>query len=252
MIIENRNGKNISIAIDGDENISRLAFVMHGLGGYKEQPHIRVLIDALKKNSYTVISFDTTNTFGESDGDYSDATATNYYEDLEDVIRWAKGKFQYKDPFVLAGHSIGGLSISLFAEKHPGEVKALAILSAVVSGKLWKQAQNKNMIESWEKEGVWVREATSYSKKKILKWTFAEDIIKYNLLDNIDKLSMPVLLIAGDQDLTTPINHSKIFFEHLPGKKEMHVLKNASHVFRDTVHLDEISNIMSNWLEALK
>lgn len=251
MIIKNRKNKDISIAIDGDENISKLAFVMHGLGGFKEQPHIRVLIDALKKNSYTVISFDTTNTFGESDGDYSDATVTNYYEDLEDVINWAKDNFQYKDQFVLAGYSIGGLSISLFAERHPGEVRALAPLSAVVSGKLWKQAQNKDMIEDWEKEGIWVRESTNSSKKKILKWTFVEDIMKYNLLDNIDKLSMPILLIVGDQDLTTPVNQQKIFFEQLPGKKEIHVLKRAGHVFRDKVHLDEISDIMSRWLGSI-
>lgn len=251
MIIENRKGKNISVAIDGDENISKLAFVMHGLGGFKEQPHIRVLVDTLKGNGYTVISFDTTNTFGESDGDYSDATVTNYYEDLEDVINWAKGNFQYKDQFVLAGHSVGGLSISLFAEKHPNEVRALAPLSVVVSGNLWKQVQNKDMIEDWKREGVWVRETTNSSKKKKLKWAFAEDIMKYNLLDNIDKLSMPILLIVGDQDTTTPVNQQKLFFEQLPGKKEMHVLKNACHVFRDKVHLDEIGDIMSRWIDGI-
>lgn len=251
MIIENRKGKNVSIAIDGDENISKLAFVMHGLGGFRKQPHIRVLVDALKKKGYTVISFDTTNTFGESEGDYSDATVTNYYEDLEDVIHWAKCNFRYKDQFVLVGHSVGGLSIVLFAEKNPGEVKALALLSAVVSGKLWRQAQNSDMLRAWKRDGVWVREATAFSKKKVLKWAFAEDIMKYNLLDNINTLSMPILLIVGDQDATTPIDQQKIFFAQLPGKKEIHVLKGAGHVFRDEVHLDEVNGIVSRWIESI-
>ncbi|MFZ2299735.1 MAG: alpha/beta hydrolase [Candidatus Moraniibacteriota bacterium] len=250
MIIKNRKGQNISVVIDKNENTSSLAFVTHGLGGFKEQLHIRVLADVLKENGYTVISFDTTNTFGKSDGNYSDATTTNYYEDLEDVIGWAKDNFQYKDPFVLAGHSIGGLSISLFAEKYPNEVKALVPVSVVVSGTLWRQAQDKEMLENWEKKGIWIREASNSSsgKQKILKWAFAEDIMKYDLLNNVEKLTMPVLLIVGDQDLTTPVSHQKIFFEQLPGKKELHIIKSASHVFKDEAHLDEIGNIMSKWL----
>lgn len=68
-----------------------LAFVMHGLGGFKEQPHLQVMAKAFLANGYTVVRFDTTNTFGESDGRYEDATTTNYYEDLEAVIAWAGG-----------------------------------------------------------------------------------------------------------------------------------------------------------------
>jgi hypothetical protein len=36
------------------------------------------------------VLFDTTHSFGESGGNYEDATTTQYYQDLEDVISWAK------------------------------------------------------------------------------------------------------------------------------------------------------------------
>ena len=59
---------------------------MHGLGGFKEQKHIQTFADAFLENNFTVVLFDTTHTYGESEGKYEDATTTNYYEDLEDVI----------------------------------------------------------------------------------------------------------------------------------------------------------------------
>lgn len=152
MVIKNRKGKKIAVTLDENKNACGLAFVMHGLGGFKEQPHIQALVNTIKGKNYTVVSFDTTNTFGESDGNYTDATVTNYYEDLEDVISWAKNHSWYKEPFLLSGHSVGGFSISLFAEKFPDKVKALAPLSTVVSGELWRKAQDKTTMENWEKK----------------------------------------------------------------------------------------------------
>ena len=40
----------------------------------------------------------------------------------------------YGEPFVLVGHSLGGISTALFAENYPDKVKALAPISTVVSG----------------------------------------------------------------------------------------------------------------------
>ncbi|MGK2849240.1 MAG: alpha/beta hydrolase [Minisyncoccota bacterium] len=236
-----------------DKNTSDLAFVMHGLGGFKEQSHIQAIVNSFKKKGYTVVSFDTTNTFGESEGNYSNATVTNYYEDLEDVINWATNELSYEGQFILAGHSIGGLSVSLFAEKYPEKVKALALVSTIVSGELWKQAQNKEMLKNWENSGVWIRESNdpNLGNRKVLKWTFAKDIMQYDLLKDISKLTMPVLLIVGDNDPTATVSHQEVFFGKLPGKKELHVIKNAGHVFRDELHLKEIGNIISEWLRKI-
>jgi alpha/beta superfamily hydrolase len=107
LFIKNRKNQNIIIILEESKDSKGLVFVMHALGATKDQPQIQTFAKAFKDNNYTVIRFDATNSCGESDGDYADATITNYYEDLEDVIKWAKNQNFYQEPFVLCGHSLG-------------------------------------------------------------------------------------------------------------------------------------------------
>ena len=69
--IKNRKGLNMVIVVKIPENPVCLAFTMHGLGGFKEQPHIQTLADVFYNANFTSVLFDTTNTFGESEGDYT-------------------------------------------------------------------------------------------------------------------------------------------------------------------------------------
>lgn len=258
LFIENRKGQRMAVLIEKPENPKGLAFVMHGLGGFKEQSHIQTFAEAFLDNSYTVVRFDTTNTFGESEGDYEDATTTNYYEDLEDIIEWAKSQEWYQEPFCLAGHSLGSICIALYAEKYPERVKALAPISTVVSGKLRTESPaHKRYAEEWERIG-W-REQPSESipgTVKRLKWSHIEDGLKYDLLPDAHKLTMPVLLIVGERDDGTPPEHQRLLYEKLPGKKEIHIIKDVDHNFRSGGELNEpvlkeIKDFFDKWIKSL-
>ncbi len=249
LFIKNRNNQKISVLVEERKNPKGLAFVMHGSGGFKEQPHIRAIADAFRENGYTVISFDTTNSIGESDGKYEDATTTNYYEDLEDIIKWSEQQEWYQEPFVLAGHSLGGICIALYAENYPEKVKAVAPISTVMSGKLSLETEGK---AEWKKTGWKIEE--SKSKPGVIKrlpWSHMIDRQKYDILERVDKLIMPVLLIVGENDTSTPVKHQQILYQALPGKKELHVIKQAEHTFRQVKHLQELKELFSDWIKKL-
>ena len=235
LAIKNRKGQKIVVLVEEAINQKSLAFVMHGLGGFKEQSHVQTFSDAFRENSYTVVRFDTTNTFGESDGKYEDATITNYYEDLEDVIAWASGQSWYQESFCLIGHSLGGICTALYAEKHPEKVKALAPISTVVSGKSSAQAaKHQKYMEEWRRTG-WreYRSETNPNRIKRLPWSHMEDRLKYDLLPEVGNLTMPALMIVGEYDDSTPPEHQKILFDKLPGKKELHIIRGgAAHLPR--------------------
>ncbi|MBU0649174.1 alpha/beta hydrolase [Patescibacteria group bacterium] len=252
LTIQNRKNQNIVLILDQAKNAKGLAFVMHGLGGFKEQPHIQAMANAFKENNYTVVNFDATNSLGQSGGKIEDVTATAHDEDLEDVIKWAQSQPWYKEPFCLAGHSLGSMSVVLYAENFPEKVKAIAPISTVISGKLVLLSYPKEDLEEWEKSGL--REEISRSKPGAIKrllWSFILDILKYDLLKKVDKLTMPVLLIVGERDKSTPVKYQKILYEKLPAKKELHVIKGSGHTFREKEHIEEVKNILSNWIKKL-
>lgn len=249
--IKNRKNQKISVLIEIIANNKDLVFITHGLGGSKNQPIIEYFAKAFVVCDYNIVRFDATNTYGESEGRYEDATTTNYYEDLEDVIFWAMKQDWYKEPFVLVGHSLGGISIGLYAEKYPKKVRALAPISTVISGDL--SIKNKpESIKEWKKNGWKISERKSKpGSYKKLPWTHMEDRLKYNLLDNVRNLTMPVLMIVGENDDSTPVQDQKILFNALPGKKEIHIINGAEHTFMEKSHLEKVKTIMTNWIKTL-
>lgn len=253
LFIKNRDGVKLAVVIEEALSQKGLAFVMHGQGGFKEQPHVRTFIEAFKEREYAVVSFDTANTIGESGGKFEDASITSYYADLEDVIEWSKSQKWYQEPFTLSGHSLGGICTALYAENNPEKIKGVAPISPVISGKLSWETHSPEELEEWKRTG-W-KTSPSNSKPGIikkLKWSNMEDRLKYDLLPKTDKLTMPVLIIVGEEDTGTPPKHQKIFFDKIPGdKKELHIIKGAPHTFRDPEHLKEIKEIFIKWIDKL-
>ena len=238
------------------ENSTGLAFVMHGLSGYKEEAHIALLVDVLVGAGYSVVNFDATNSRGESGGSYENATAQAHYDDLEDVIAWAKNQVWYKEPFVLAGHSLGGYAVAQYAENHPAQVRAVFPYAAVVSGKLSLEAYEmfrKAILDAWKATG-WKVEPNSKNESEPLRlrWSHMEERLNHDLLKEASKITMPVLFVVGENDTSCPPEHQRALYDLVPGKKEFHVIEGARHVFKDKIHLDSLRSIFSNWLSGLE
>jgi pimeloyl-ACP methyl ester carboxylesterase len=252
--IQNRSHKKLCVMVKGPTQPKKLVFIMHGLGGSKDEQPIPSVAEAFADRGFLVVSFDTTNSFGESEGDYADATVTNYYADLEDVIHWAAQQPWYVEPFILCGHSLGGICTTLFAENYPDKVKALVPIATVVSGKLSLEAHalfpEKDHLEKWQQRGVRISKRHDGSQAK-LKWSHMEDRLQYDLLTKAHRLTMSVLIIVGENDNRTPPTHQKILFDHLPGKKELHIIAGAHHTFNRPHERQELKQFIANWLDQL-
>jgi len=250
--IPNRDHNEICVVVENPKTTNpKVVFLMHGLSGRKEEAHLRAMAEAFLEDDYTVVSWDAVHTFGESKGGkFEDATITNYYADLEDVIEWGKTQSWYKEPFVLCGHSLGGISTALYAENHPELVRAVAPISTVVSGELSVKVKAASLA-AWKRDGVQVTLSHDGKTEKRLKWSHIEDRLKYDLLKNAAKLTMPVLLIVGENDTTTPPSHQQMLFEVLPGKKEIHVIDDALHSFYEPAEQQELKAIVKDWLKSI-
>lgn len=255
--IKNRHGLKLVIQVDTPDNPTNLAFIAHGQGGFIEQKHIEAFTQAFLENDYRVVRFDATNSIGESGGKIEDVTTTNYLKDLEDVITWARSQDWFKEPFALCGHSMGGMSTALYAENHPEQISLLIPASAVINYELSASTRDPNFLKNWQEKGY--DDQPSFSKPGVMKrvgWGYMEDLKKYNLLKNADKLTMPVLMMAGDKDNGTPIRHQKLLLDAIPSEnKKLIEVKDADHNYRGTddyeASLDQIKAAISSWLKEI-
>lgn len=223
--IKNRERKNISVVVNINESKKGLVFLVHGLGGYKEQKFLQESSKCLYSLGYTVVSYDSTNTFGESDGEYETATATQYLHDLEDVISWSKDK-EWFQKFILVGHSLGGLIASVHASNN---VEGLVLLNPAIS----KKRESDTRIGEVKNPHT--------GKIHFLKDGFVEDYLKYNPVGSINNLKVPFTVIVSDKDY----KRNKEEFDLL--QTELTIVENTGHNFREKE--EEVGKLVCSWVE---
>jgi len=255
--IQSRHNKRLALIVDQPESPTGLAFIAHGLGGYKEQKDIALFAEELVGHGHIAVRFDAGNTFGESEGSYEEATVTSYKEDLEDVIAWAATQPWHRETFALAGSSLGGMTTLLFAEEHPEKVSALIEFAPVISGNLsyeYSMQMRPEQSKAWQESG-W-KEEPSISKPGLIKrlpWSHMEDRMQYDVLPAAHKLTMPKLILVGSEDASCPEEHQRLLLAALPNAaKTLEVIDGMPHTPREDVYLEKIRAIVSDWLDSIK
>jgi len=226
--------------------------VQHGHGSSMRAAQQIAMKDAFLEKGFVVFSFDVTNSLGESDGKFEDARLGLFCEDLEDVIAWAKQQDWYVGPLALTGHSMGGHSVAIYAEKHFDEVAYCAAIAPVISGKLIHEVLDPGMLEGWEESGWYISE--SPLKPGFIGRSPWEVMIEYkdhDLLPFAENLTMPTLLVVGGRDHIIPVKHIQKLFDAIPeGKKKLVVLESAGHTYHTEEHLISLKKEIKNWLQG--
>jgi len=244
--IKNRGGKNIAVILDKNTKPQGLVFIMHGIGASKDECYIERFAKAFLKKDFIVVRFDNRHSIGESEGNYYDVNFSNTYEDLEDVITWAKKEKWYKEPFVLVGHSLGAGCILWYGANHQSEIAGLVPVATTISGQQALARFRKSDLSLPFK----LRRSSSFRLVKKLRWRqFKKDILNYNILPEAAKFTMPFLMMVGDADSHTPLEDQKQLYDLVPEPKEIHIIKGAGHTFRSATHLDQAEEILKNWID---
>ena len=85
-----------------------------------------------------------------------------------------------------------------------------------------------------------------------LPWSHMLERLKHDLMPNASKITMPILFIVGEKDESCPPDQQKILYDLVPEPKELHIISNAPHTFREPEHLGALRNILGDWIEKLR
>jgi pimeloyl-ACP methyl ester carboxylesterase len=252
--LTNRRGQTFYGHLYKAQKQQGFAVIQHGFAGAVAEEHTQAMIAAYLDNDYTVLAPDCTNSFNDADGSIEASTMQSHLRDLEDAIAWAENQDWYKQPFALAGHSLGGFAVLLYAESNPQKIELLFPAAAALNGPLLEEAFAKYLPEEYHqcKEYGWDIKECSYKDGVYgyRYWRWFESMHDYDALAYVDRLTMPVLLIVGEQDEPCPPEHQQKLYDALPGPKEMHIIGDADHCYQPKI--SEMQTLLENWLQKQK
>ena len=170
------------------------------------------------------------------------------------------------DESVLVGNSLGGHVALLYALDHPDTVAAM-VLSG--SSGIYEAHLGTSTMRRYDREFIRERtELTFYDpvhatdelvdemldvvsdRPRALRLIkIARSADKEIVLDELDQLDMPTLLVWGNNDVITPPDVGEEFRDEMPNA-ELHFIDECGHAPM-IEHPDEFNDIMLGWLERL-
>ncbi len=243
-VIKSTKG-NLSAAIHYPrQETEKLAIICSGFLDTKDYPSLIELANRLAERGYTAVRFDPTGVW-KSEGSIADYTTTQYLADVKSVLEHMLAGKKYTE-ILLGGHSRGGMVSILYTARDSRISKVFSIMSPVglASGEEWNTAGMRYSKRDDPNGGDDVEFEIPIS--------YLEDLNKYNVLKEVTKVKIPILLLAGELDAgITPVDVENLY-EQANDPKIFEVIPNIGHDYR--LHKEQVgvvNNYILRWLDAV-
>lgn len=212
---------------------SKALIFIHGSGGssyiWKNQLNLSI--------NYDIIALDLPS--HDKSDKISDLSLSLYVDVVYHLIQ----ALNYED-VILCGHSLGGAIVQQFFFTYPKEVSGLILCGTggrlkvdptilvllknndlefldSLPAKAFYHSTPKETIEEYTQETSEISAEVTYRDFKICD--------NFDILNKIDAIKIPCLIIVGERDKLTPVKYSEFSHKKIPISK-LHIIKNAGHM----------------------
>ncbi|MFH0853420.1 MAG: alpha/beta hydrolase [bacterium] len=225
----------------------KLAILCPGFLDSKDYLGLVGLAEELAKIGYTTVRFDPTGTW-DSEGDISEYDNTQYLEDVKNVLEYMlkQGDFQQ---VLLGGHSRGGMLSILYAAR---DQRITLILGIMPSSKRTMVGQR---YQDWKAAGVSIShrdlpEDSTQKREFRVPFSHVIDREQYDVIQDVGKVLVPVILVAGELDRLVLPEHVQEIYKHANEPKKFIIIPGISHDYRHREQ--EVRIVNEQILEHLK
>ena len=213
---------------------------------------------------------------GKSKGDFFETGMWDLVEDIEKNIDFLKEQ-SHVDPekIILLGHSEGCMLATAVNARKP--VEGLILLSGAAETLnealkrqrkiLVEEAKNKNKLNGFllrllkvdkiiEKQAIKYMSKIMNSDKDMIKYNFSKvnakwfrDHYQYNVLEDLKKVTCPVLALTGNKDFQADQKKLQRLPELVKGELEYHVIKDMNHGLKKHIGPVSASNFKKEYKE---
>ena len=253
-IFKTSKSNQIRITTFAPENESALAalILVHGFKGFKDWGFFPYAGEYFAKHGFFTITFNFShNGVGENLLEFTETdkfaknTISLEIDELKELTEAVDNGFFDKkfEKIGIIGHSRGGAT-ALIAAAETGKYEAVCTWSSIAKLDRYTGRQK----EEWRNNGKIQIENTRTKQIMDLNITLLEDIeankeTKFNLTTAVKKISAPLLIAHGGQDLTVPIEEAEILYAASDKNRcELLKINNCGHTF-NIVHPFEKSTI---------
>lgn len=178
-------------------------------------------------------------------------------EDLMRVLHSLAGSFSHHPAIFLLAHSLGGVPTIFGTKKAIAEkinISGVILVSAVKTLDFWPRA----MIREWALAGVFYKKNNRTKQDLPQGFEFLQEIVKcdthWNVQQAIGTLTVPILIIHGDDDEAVPPEHAKALFSwiHNPGAHtRLQIISGATHTYNTKHPFEKTSDALDTLLATV-
>ncbi|GAB5560790.1 MAG: alpha/beta hydrolase [Synoicihabitans sp.] len=218
----------------GAPNSRKIIVLGHGVTGHKDRPFLVEIAEGLAARGFNVVRCSWSGN-GESEGEFSASNITKEVRDLDAIIGTLKTA-GYRIAY--AGHSMGG-AVGVRRAAHDQRIEWLISLAGIVHTWSFAQSAFGHLTPGeglmFDKPGL------------VLPQAYMDDLQAIgSLIDEVDQIKVPWLLIHGTNDPVVPQQDSRDAYARATGDKTYVELPGIDHLFAPNA-IPKVVDTVADW-----
>lgn len=239
---QNSKGSHLAGILTEPDNHKFILVMAHGFSSSKNTINFVKLAERLVQKGIATFRFDFFG-HGNSDGLFENITATEAVNDILQAIKFVKS--QGYEKVGLLGSSFGGLA-SIMAASKTNDLSFLALKSPVSDYfASEKSIYSQTQLDKWQKDGF--TDYIDQSKHLKLNYSYIVDMPKHDAYATAKNISVPTLVVHGNQDEEVPYTQSQKLIQCLPNSKLI-TIDGADHRYTTESHAQQMLEAITNFV----
>jgi len=220
----------------------RWLVLCHGMESTRGGTKQTAIVERFVPKGYTVLRFDFS-FVGDSEGEYEDLTVSGEVDDALGALDFVH-QFGGATDCTLVGSSLGGLVALLAATRAQHVVSRVATIAPVADAHIFTRDLTPDAIATWRSRGR--RRVGS----NFLRPTFLDDVLTLDAPRAFSQLTLPILVLHGDDDTVVPPAHAELVARHARGPVIIKRFAGVGHRFEEPGALPKLLDALQEWLKA--
>lgn len=227
-----------------DTPTTRLVVLCHGFLSGKNSTTNRTLTRLFIEQGLATFRFDFFG-HGESDGPFENITISLVLHQALAVLDLAIARGY--DRIGLVGSSFGGL-VAILTAAQRRDIACLALKCPVVDfAEELRLTFSPEQLVQWQATNT-IPNIIGGPDRVRLQYDFYEDCLKHIAYGPAERITVPTLIVQGEQDECVPLHQSRRLHDALGGPKRLDLLPGADHQFTREDDFGRMTTSISDWL----